>query len=262
MMCADAKTLLEHVQTQHAQTSPRNCNGLFVCLWADCKGSRSPRGDRLRTPQVHQLVVHVKAHVDYRDYACSVCGRTYKWKTELSKHKARHKTLTGVANNEAHYTPTGSGSTEHPCDICPKFFRTSQALALHSRLMHSETRTPNSRSAKRKSSSSSETPSPRKVKRARVDADEELRPYSRLLIRIPARLPASQNGDQASESPELPPELSSAFSAPWQTALAAATMKMLENATAPDAGLPLNTLFSRLEKLIDESVTQHLAVST
>eukprot|EP00834_Sanchytrium_tribonematis_P001535 NODE_38_length_35257_cov_0.939047.p29 type:complete len:118 gc:universal NODE_38_length_35257_cov_0.939047:20603-20956(+) len=79
----DIYLLQSHIESDHIGYK-RNNSFDGDCKWAGCSSRKNARAD---------LKTHIKSHLDVRPYSCPFCMKSFKWKQDKLKHRAKHQKL-------------------------------------------------------------------------------------------------------------------------------------------------------------------------
>ncbi|KAF3895487.1 Zinc-responsiveness transcriptional activator [Trichophyton interdigitale] len=107
----DAKSLQEHLVQEHAnQTEGAKGTG-YYCCWEGCHRPHEPFS------QKSKLQGHYLTHSNYKNFQCSICGKSFARQATLERHERSHR-----------------GDKPYKCKICGKAFTDSSELKTHRRI--------------------------------------------------------------------------------------------------------------------------------
>ncbi|KAJ5086456.1 Zinc finger protein [Penicillium alfredii] len=107
---ADAGGLQDHLITHHMTTVDGAKGNGYYCCWEGCHRPDEPFS------QKSKLQGHFLTHSNYKNFKCSVCGKTFARQATLDRHERSHR-----------------GDKPYKCKMCGKSFTDSSELKTHSR---------------------------------------------------------------------------------------------------------------------------------
>ncbi|KAJ5684653.1 uncharacterized protein N7477_000998 [Penicillium maclennaniae] len=107
---ADAGALQDHLVASHMNTIDGAKGNGYYCCWGGCHRPDEPFS------QKSKLQGHFLTHSNYKNFRCSVCGKSFARQATLDRHERSHR-----------------GDKPYKCKICGKTFTDSSELKTHSR---------------------------------------------------------------------------------------------------------------------------------
>ncbi|KGO47578.1 Zinc finger, C2H2 [Penicillium expansum] len=107
---ADCGSLQEHLVASHMNTVNGAKGNGYYCCWEGCHRPDDPFS------QKSKLQGHFLTHSNYKNFSCSVCGKTFARQATLDRHERSHR-----------------GDKPYTCKHCGKSFTDSSELKTHSR---------------------------------------------------------------------------------------------------------------------------------
>ncbi|KAJ5131896.1 hypothetical protein N7448_006054 [Penicillium atrosanguineum] len=107
---ADAGALQDHLVASHMNTVDGARGNGYYCCWEGCHRPDEPFS------QKSKLQGHFLTHSNYKNFRCSVCGKSFARQATLDRHERSHR-----------------GDKPYRCKICAKTFTDSSELKTHSR---------------------------------------------------------------------------------------------------------------------------------
>ncbi|KAJ5212534.1 uncharacterized protein N7498_004180 [Penicillium cinerascens] len=107
---ADAGALQDHLVASHMSTVDGAKGNGYYCCWEGCHRPDEPFS------QKSKLQGHFLTHSNYKNFRCSVCGKSFARQATLDRHERSHR-----------------GDKPYKCKICLKTFTDSSELKTHSR---------------------------------------------------------------------------------------------------------------------------------
>ncbi|EEQ33416.1 zinc-responsiveness transcriptional activator [Microsporum canis CBS 113480] len=107
----DAKSLQEHLVQEHANQTEGAKGGGYYCCWEGCHRPHEPFS------QKSKLQGHYLTHSNYKNFQCSICGKSFARQATLERHERSHR-----------------GDKPYKCKICGKAFTDSSELKTHRRI--------------------------------------------------------------------------------------------------------------------------------
>ncbi|KAJ6103045.1 hypothetical protein N7486_005472 [Penicillium sp. IBT 16267x] len=106
----DAGALQEHLVSSHMNTVDGAKGNGYYCCWVGCHRPDEPFS------QKSKLQGHFLTHSNYKNFKCSVCGKSFARQATLDRHERSHR-----------------GDKPYKCKECGKMFTDSSELKTHSR---------------------------------------------------------------------------------------------------------------------------------
>ncbi|KAJ5880772.1 uncharacterized protein N7473_011825 [Penicillium subrubescens] len=107
---ADSGALQDHLVSAHMNTVDGAKGNGYYCCWQGCHRPDEPFS------QKSKLQGHFLTHSNYKNFKCSVCGKTFARQATLDRHERSHR-----------------GDKPYKCKDCGKTFTDSSELKTHSR---------------------------------------------------------------------------------------------------------------------------------
>ncbi|CAG8112522.1 unnamed protein product [Penicillium olsonii] len=107
---ADSCGLQEHLIAAHMSTIDGAKGNGYYCCWEGCHRPNEPFS------QKSKLQGHFLTHSNYKNFSCTVCGKTFARQATLDRHERSHR-----------------GDKPYTCKHCGKSFTDSSELKTHSR---------------------------------------------------------------------------------------------------------------------------------
>ncbi|KAJ5135839.1 uncharacterized protein N7515_005117 [Penicillium bovifimosum] len=107
---SDSRALQEHLVANHMNTVNGAKGNGYYCCWEGCHRPDEPFS------QKSKLQGHFLTHSNYKNFSCSVCGKTFARQATLDRHERSHR-----------------GDKPYTCKDCGKSFTDSSELKTHSR---------------------------------------------------------------------------------------------------------------------------------